>query len=280
MELFKSSLRRSKQSRFYTNISQMAEAGMSSKMLLLHAYLRNPGPPVDHALDWVGPPAHRLTVVALLCGDFFLARYAGNYFVPKSADALSLDIEPNKMCIYCWHYRRQLVLEGEGHVLFECPQNDRSRRSFLSEVTTAIRDRIDASSSGDAKLLTVLGSTIPSDWAAFGRLAARVRQNRRHLRRRFEQLSVDLERHSFTARRDAWRVNGGYVCRHGVSFKIAQGQLRPCISPEMNASQWIHAQWMSVICHDLKNILTASFDPTTFKRLGQLGAEMRRLNYS
>ena len=256
-------------------------------MRVLSACLQQPGPPLHHALDWIGPQSHRSATVALFSGDLFLGRYAGNYFarpfVPKSAnhcqDAGSLGIEPNRVCIHCWHFRRQLVFEDEGHALFECPHNDASRMFFLSEVTDTTRESVNAAGNSETKLLVVLGSHRRPDWAALGRFLAQVRQGRRILKRNFEQKTLEAERLNIERMRLSWLSKGGYVCRHGVFFAAGQGRSCNCMSAQPSAADWRFARFMPELNHELKIITVTPFRVMTFRRLGQLQSEAKAQNY-
>eukprot|EP00973_Karenia_brevis_P073308 10185248-Karenia_brevis.AAC.1 len=76
-------------------------------------------------MDWIGPVSHRLAVAAFLAGDFFLGRYASNFFgwsfLPQSRIQLerlrNLGIDSRRICLDCWHHRREQYLEDELHVL-------------------------------------------------------------------------------------------------------------------------------------------------------------------
>ena len=50
---------------------------------LLCRRLQSAGPPIHIALDWAGSAANRSGLAGLLTGDWFLARYACNYFAPS-----------------------------------------------------------------------------------------------------------------------------------------------------------------------------------------------------
>ena len=138
--------------------------------------------PIHLALDWIDCPSNRSAVAALLCRDFFLGRYAGNFFakafIPQRSahvqDASNLAIEPSRVCIHCWHLRRQLILESEGHVFFECPRYEAHRAAFVNGVSDTTKKIILEGGSGVAKLVGALGSQLPTDWAAFGIFCGRL----------------------------------------------------------------------------------------------------------
>ena len=283
--LFKSFLRSNKQSELFSSISRKVEAGANSKLLLLHARLQSAGPPLAHALDWIGHPTHRAAVVALFCGDFFLGRYAGNYFAKPflpsgrhAIDAESLDIDASRICIHCWHSRHQLILEGEGHAFFECPISDAARSDFIREISASLRNDVNVQLCSDAKLLAVLRSSTRADWSAFGRFASRTRQLRRAMRRRFLARVDTLQRRGFANAKKEWKSSGGVVCRHGVFFQSAQGKECPCMR-RAEDQDWQRARFMPTIDIDLHALTVVPFESAGFRRLGQLQADMRRLNW-
>ena len=281
--LLKNHLQRDMQYALFKNITEKASLSQASKLTVLSGYFERPAPPLHIALDWVGPLSHRSAVVALFCGDMFLARYAGNYFakefIPRTAgqiaDASNLGIPPSRVCLHCWHYLRQIVLEGEGHIFFECPLYEKARTDFLLELSSYVRNKVGSLGSGDEKLSCVIGSFCPSDWAALGRFTARVRQTRRSMRRKFDDWSQTLSRRSFANRRVEWRSRGGFVCRHGAFFKAAQGSSCPCMRP-IGDNAWQFARYMPSLDTQLRALVTVPFDAEQFMRLGQLQAEMRR----
>ena len=61
---------------------------------------------------------------------------------------------------------------GEGRVSFKCRRNQKPMQEYFSAISATTRTRINASGSGNEKLITALGSSIPTDWTAFARLAA------------------------------------------------------------------------------------------------------------
>ena len=134
--------------------------------------------------------------------------------------------------------------------------------------------------SGMAQLLVILASTCPEDWESFGVLAGKLRQAQRRKRKRFEIMQARLASDGYAARRERWRMKGHFVCRHGVFF--ARPQIKcPCMDADSrhDDSAWQHARRMASIDHELKDIVTTEFHRETFKRLGQLQAELRRRNY-
>jgi hypothetical protein len=214
-----------------------------------------------------------------------LARYSGNFFakefLPKSAghliDASSLGVEPSRVCIVCWHNQRQIVLEDEGHVLFECPHYAKPRSDYFSELSDGTSEGVRKAASGSNKFLRALESSVPADWVALGRFAARIRQLRRSLRQRFDSRTLRLTKTSFPLRRIAWRSTGRFVCRHGVFFRSRPANGCACLTPDLG--DWTDAVFMTAIDDDLKAIVTVKFDISCLSRLGVVQARLRRNNW-
>ena len=258
-----------------------------SKTSLLYARHLEPGPPLHIALNWVGRPAYRAAVSALFGGDLCLGRYAGNFFAkqftPQSrnhvADSEQLGIDPKRVCISCWHYRRQLVQEGEGHVFMECPTYVDARSEFLASLHQDTNDQIRTRGSGDEKLLYVVSSHKEGDWQALGRFASKIQQSRRRIRRRFQEMSDRLEQRGYDQKAACWRRSGGFVCRHGICFTSAHGPGCSCTNAHNPADAWTHARWMPYIDTDMRKIVMVPFDLGRMCRIGKFRAEMRRLNF-
>jgi hypothetical protein len=284
-------IRRESNTQIFARVIARNSTDAFAKTLLLAARLQSPGPPLHICLGWIGPPLHRSAVAATFAGDIFLARYSGNFFakrfIPQSSnhlrDAAQLNIDPTRVCISCWHFRRQLIVEGEGHVFMECPDYDNARQEFLNNIDPATNEHIKRPSSGDEKLLHVICSNVRNDWEQLGRFAARIRQSRRHLRRRFEGMGNRLEHAEHHIRSASWKASGGRVCRHGICFTAAQGTTCPCMQTSSLVSdpaQWKYAKSMPKIAHELKAIIMVPFSGCDRRRIGQLQAEMKRRNYT
>ena len=241
-----------------------------------------------NALDLTGARLNRAAVASLLCGDWCLAIHAGNFFakefVPKSsnhvADSMSLGMEPSRVCLSCWHQRRQMYWEDEGHVAFDCPDYEKARELFVQQLSDRTRAKVDAALGGREKLVTALCSVDPGDWKALGSFAAHVRQKRRRIRQQFEARQSQLISCKFEHRRLAWQQKGLFACRHGVLFDLPKGSSCPCMQRTTQDSDWRKAKYMTRIDHDLKNIVAVQFVLPEFRRLGQLRAELKRLNYT
>ena len=85
--------------------------------------------PLADALDMILSRGHTAAVVAFFGGEFFLGRYAGNYFakplLPSSrrhiAEATALGLDVSRICLHCWQDQRYICFEDEVHVVVDCP---------------------------------------------------------------------------------------------------------------------------------------------------------------
>jgi hypothetical protein len=239
------------------------------------------GPRLSIALAFCVVPGHTAALAAFFGGDFFLGRYAGNYFAKPLLPSqtkhrtrlTALNIEASRVCLYCWQYLREMHLEDEAHVVLRCHQYDRQRRDLIMELSQDTLQAMDQTAANQAKLVTLLMSKLPEDWRALGKFLARARQIRRKTRTRLQRLSDRLERHSFDAYKTSWKKEGKFVCRHGVFFETTAPC--PCLGPSSEAD-WSHARLMPVIDDELKCLTIDTFDPFVFARLGVLQAELRR----
>jgi hypothetical protein len=179
------------------------------------------------------------------------------------------------VCLHCWHFNQQLVLESEGHVLFECPRYAAAQQKYLSEITVDTRTLMGTCGSGELKLIAALGSHSVLDWSALGRFCGNLRTARRKLRHLFEGMSRRLDKVGFTTRKVEWRRAGRHVCRHGVFFKRQPPRGCPCLSTNA-ATDWSNAVLMPRLDNELKTIVVCKFDADRFQRLGFLHAEARR----
>jgi len=128
----------------YGEVLEFASSTQASKYATIAARLQQPGPPLNLALEHIALPSHRSALSSLLCGDWFLAVHAQNYFarnlVPQIATQINRVLEAggaaNTICLACWHHRREAFLEDEFHVLCVCPEYAGARRDFLITGTT------------------------------------------------------------------------------------------------------------------------------------------------
>ena len=149
-------------------------------------------------------------------------------FLPKSShhllDAASLDIPPSRVCLMCWHRRRQLCLEDEGHACFDCPEHDRVREYLFQQLSASTAAEMEVAGSGREKLLVMFNSTVQNNWKASGEIAGRVRQARQGMRRTFEARQKQLLQQGFDVHRVQRRARGLAVCRHGFSLRRQASQ--------------------------------------------------------
>eukprot|EP00973_Karenia_brevis_P064102 8907803-Karenia_brevis.AAC.1 len=78
--LFRRRLRTQEKSDMFQKLVLLNTTSGFRKTAVIYAIAHVPHPPLHVALDWVGNVQHRLAIIAFLAGDFFLGRYAGNYF--------------------------------------------------------------------------------------------------------------------------------------------------------------------------------------------------------
>ena len=245
---------------------------------LLRRRLLSAGPPLHIALDWAGSTVNRSGLASLLTGDWFLARYACNYFapsfVPQRVGVTGSD--PRRNCLICWFDRRVSVVECEAHVCIDCPFYHHARQTLLEKLSAETRNAFIRAGDAQCKLLALLSSSCPADWLAIGCFAAHVRQLRRKLKRRFEEREARLATCGFIQKRAAWKLKGKHVCRHGVFFRGVPGRGCPCMDAEAHADDWRAAQFMPSLDGDLRAIIVVPFNLDRFQRLGILQAEVRR----
>ena len=134
-----------------------------------------------------------------------------------------------------------------------------------------------AASSEPAKLQALFGAHVPYDWELLGHFVHRVRQQRRHWKRRFEELERSIQSRGFHNLKAAWRKRGLMVCRHGVFFTRPLVTSCSCMRADRtDAMAWIDARWMPIIDYDLQRLMVTPFALESFSRLGVLQAETGR----
>eukprot|EP00973_Karenia_brevis_P012102 1642956-Karenia_brevis.AAC.1 len=197
--------------RFYDVINK-AQESQSSKAAVLACKLCSPGPPLHVGLTWVRHLSHRAAIASFIAGDWFLARYAHNYFgrdfIPRAWQDEGFCRE--QVCLHCWHERQELHLEDESHVMLVCPLYDTARIELTSNLSANVTRAFAMGS-----FLAPLSSQVSNDWVVFGRFAARVRQMRRKLRWTFQRRTAVLQNRGFGPRKKVWQDSGKFVCRHG-----------------------------------------------------------------
>jgi hypothetical protein len=237
-------------------------------------------------LAWIEVPCHATALAAFAAGDFFLGRYAGNYFakplLPSCArhrkQLEERNLEASRVCLHCWHYKHELHLEGEDHLIFDCSLYSLQRRDLLEEMSSGSLQVIRSATTGAAKLEVLLGSNTRQDWQSLSKFLARVRQIRRRSRTKLQDLGAQRERRSFDTQKARWRKEGKFVCRHGVFFEVGHSIQCACLGAPLEAD-WSFARLMPALDPTLKCVVTDSFDPHSFQRLGCIQAEMRRRNW-
>ena len=254
-----------------------------SKSLMLARRSLLSAPSTVVCLEWVASTEHRLALIAFLCGDFFLGRYAGNYFakelLPRSsarlAQASDLCADLSRICLPCWCRRSVIILEDEAHICFSCPLYSRERTDLFGELAPVTLSTV-GSLSGLDQLDAILCSQTPNDWHAFGRFLARVRRKRRKARTLLAKASLELRRVSFSKQKLDWVARGGHVCRHGVSFAVCRILPCACLSEQVPAgARFAGAMRMPAVDTRLKAIVTSPFDISSFRTLGKLQHELR-----
>jgi len=286
---FKAALRAQHEADLLGRILTRGQVDPFSKSVLLSARLLAPGPPLHVALGWVSSRRHRSAIATLFSGDWFLGRYAGNFFArsflphperDRAALTAARVDEASRVCISCWHFRREAFLENEAHVCMQCPQYAALRDELRRALTGNLSQRLFGMNSDHDKLMALLGSQSPADWEALGSFLGRVRQARRKVRAQFEVMETKLDRCSFVSKRLAWRHRGLFVCRHGAFFAAAQGRTCPCLSPEAaDHTVWRHARLMPMLDHGLRKLIAVPFDLGSYERLGVLQARLRALGW-
>ena len=279
-------LRRDTDSHLICRIQARGELDRYAKTLLLEQKLRWPGVPISVALDWTGPPRQCAAVSAFFAGEFFLARYCGNYFakslIPSGARnvarAKAIGIEPTRVCLCCWHSFSALHLEDEAHVVFRCAKYDVQRTDLISSLSEHRRNAIADIDADPEKLRILFSSSSPEEWNHIGRFLFRVRQVRRRMKQQMMKVAKMRDECSFNEARRSWRSSGKHVCRHGVLYERAFMASCPCLAP-VHERDWTEAMFMAALDHDLKCVVAIPFDANNFTRLGIVQAEMRRLNW-
>ena len=119
-----------------------------------------------------------------------------------------------------------------------------------------------------------------NDWRALAKFVAAVRRSRRQSKRRFENMHAAMGKRDFYTRRDAWRSAGKFACRHGVLFSSPPACRCPCLEAGLvNPTVWAKARCMPALDDSLKTIVAVPFDAASYRRLGELQAEMRRRDW-
>ena len=253
----------------------MATASATSKCITMARRLQQPGPPLHLALDHIALPSHRSALSSLLCGDWFLACHAKNYFarnlVPQTAmqieKATEAGCEDNTVCLSCWHYRRKAFLENEFHVICVCPEYERARQDFIAT-------GIPLNHTDDMMKIFRCSSKTEAEQVA--RFLVRTRQLRRKLKANLTILNETVLRKSFAAKRAAWRFKGHASCRHGVLFRTLPENGCRCMTMAGSSDHdWEQARFMPQLSPSLKIIVAVPFQKDSFERLNILQGRAR-----
>jgi len=122
------------------NITDTSLASSTSKLTFLALRLQSSGVPLHLALDQIPFPSHRAALASFICTDRFLGKFAQNYFarnlVPRLPRHIILardaGVDCQSVCLSCWHFRREVFLEDELHVVCVCPEYRRARQELLN----------------------------------------------------------------------------------------------------------------------------------------------------
>ena len=253
-----------------------------SKLSLLSGLLVRPGPALLSALGWVDIVSHRYAVVGFLCGDFFLGKYAANYFaktlLPKTAArriaVQNTGVDPARICLHCWMESEDMIaLEDERHVMLDCPCYQSERAELLQEVTSKQLQFHLAQQNVEDKMYSLFLSQTPQDWNALGRFLSRVRQKRRNVRQKYAQRDKELTSISFDTQKAACRVrsSGMWVCRHGIFFANSRATTCNCIDNRSAAEpDWTGALKMPALSRPHRSIIVVRFNSARFRTINAL----------
>ena len=164
-------------------------------------------------------------------------------------------------------------------MILYCPFHENTRNQLINDTSECIQDLLRNPGPGLEKLRGLMSSNIPDDWCAFGRFLARARQARRRLRSQMETLRNKVITKSYVTRKAVWRLRGGRVCAHGVFWSQEQGPTCPCMTTETETSMWTNAKFMPALDEATKAILVTPFCIQSFRRIGVLRAQARRLDW-
>lgn len=198
-------LKKNAQVHLETKILQEASASPFSKSFPIATTLRRSSIPMSSAPDFIESRSHAAAVAAFFSGDFFLGRYAGNYFaktlLPSSRRHLtrmaSMSLDAKRVCLHCWHVLRLAHLEDESHAVAQCPLYHVQRMELLNEITNDVRQAWHGTASPDEKKHVLLNGTSKQDWVAMARYLARVWQVRRRMRLAMQRRCDLISKHRF-----------------------------------------------------------------------------------
>jgi len=268
-------------SELFSSIQHSTFGRHAAKLQLMALKCTSPGPPLDIILNWIALPTHRAALSALFCGDFFLARYAANYFanglVPQNAslqrELASVGLEADRVCLHCWKVHNKVSLEDEAHVLLDCTCYSQCRSTFVACLDETNQALLCGLAPSIEKLVAIFGSHEAAVWQSFASFCSRIRQLRRSLRADFQQKQRFIEKNSFHSRRKEWMQQGRFVCRHGVFWKKHTGTMCKCMAAD---ADWKGAAYMPFLDMETKAVVVKPFQEASLRRIGQIRAELRR----
>ena len=163
------------------------------------------GPSLEVALGCVSFPGHAAALAGFITGEFFLGRYAGNYFAKGLLPSQNrhrghlhaLGLEASWICLHCWTHERILHLEDEAHMIFDCGLLLHQRRTLLTELTRRTWQIAEGRETSSEKLTILLQSMEPQDWQALSKFLARARQMRRRSLELLRNMEGRLQKNIF-----------------------------------------------------------------------------------
>ena len=267
-------------------IQQHAAHENCAKCALIARHISGSGPALHVVLDWISCVRHRRAMQAFYVGDFFLVCHAANYFARdfmpttrvQSQRMEDAGVPENRLCLHCWHVRREIYLENEQHVLFACPLYNTARQDFRHELFADTSQALGQANGYSEQFDVLLSSMRAGDWQALGKFVARIRQARRHMRIEFQGRTAKLKRIGYQRSKAKWISQGGTVCRHGTFFNCGSAGFHcPCTSSAPGSSEaWQQAAFMPAVDVDLRAIVAVPFNAARWQRLRPLQNRLRQ----
>ena len=153
------------------------------------------------------------------------------------------ELEASRVCLHCWHGKRQVFLEDEAHIIISCPRYHRERQEMWSKLTHDTLAELRSPPGSQEQMLVLLRSHRSQDWRAFARFIARITALRRRLRLEFQQRSQHLAKNGLANKRSLWRSKGLAVCRHGTFFQAPTDFQCSCLNTDIDADvRWHTAE--------------------------------------
>jgi hypothetical protein len=283
----RATLQRQSETQLKSRIIDRSNLDRFSKSSIMASRLSISSTPIATALGMIPSRSHVVAVAAFFGGEFFLGRYAGNYFarplLPFSrqhkAEVTALGLEVNRICLHCWHNLRHIHFEDEAHIVVDCPLYVAQRASLLREISAELRQSWCDAATSSARFQAIVCSAVPQDWKAIGSFLARVRQTRRRMKIGMQRKCQLRSIHNIRTVMQEWRKEGKHVCRHGVFFSAPASSIDcPCLQ-DGSSADWNGAVLMPALNEDLKCIVTDTFNAHCFQRLGVMQVTARRMNW-